>query len=254
MVRLESAPVHSFVGLPGVAGILILSSLVAFSGCKPDESPLKLENDQLRKQVAKQETVIQSMQDGNKVMQQQIDLLNQELREAKQGTERAKAGAKESAQQLEAVKAENRKVAAEAQRSAAKMAQVTKTLLVEDKGGQSRELLLPLAAVSQAAEEVLSRNGYTLRVGIKTDHKAVYVTDRKVSAPASLEVSGFRNQYLVSLTSLPTTGTLLSVKADFEKTAQGGRIIAVGPEETAEIERRLIAEISTALAKDKAKM
>lgn len=237
-----------------MAPVLILFLILIQAGCKPDESPLKLENDQLRKQVAKQEAIIQSMQDGNKVMQQQIDLLNQELREAKKETERAKADSKESAKHLEALKAENRKILAEAQRSAAKMAQVTKTLLVEDKGGQSRELLHPLAAVSKAVEEILTRNGYSLRVGVKTDQKAVFVTDRKSSAPASLEVSGFRNQYLVALQGLPTSGTLLSVKADFEKTAQGGRIIPVGPEETAEIERRLIAEISSALARDKATM
>jgi hypothetical protein len=38
------------------------------------------------------------------------------------------------------------------------------------------------------------------------------------------------------------------VKAEFEKLAQGGRILSVSPEETAEIERRLIGEVSKALA------
>lgn len=237
-----------------VLGVLMVAGSLWLSGCKPNESPLKEENDHLRKQVTRQESVIQSMQDGIKVMQQQIDLLNQELREAKQDAERTKAAAKELIQQMETLKAENRKATAEAQRSAAKMAQVEKTLLVADKGGQSRELLHPLAAVSKAVEEVLSRNGYTLRVSVKTDQKAAYVTDRKISAPASIEVSGFRNQYLVSLHRLPSAGTLLSVKADFEKTAKGGRIIAVGPDETAEIEHRLIAEISSALGKEKATM
>lgn len=42
--------------------------------------------------------------------------------------------------------------------------------------------------------------------------------------------------------------TRLSVKADFEKLAQGGRILSVSPEETAEIERRFIGEINKALA------
>ncbi len=40
----------------------------------------------------------------------------------------------------------------------------------------------------------------------------------------------------------------LRVRADFEKIAQGNRVLHAGAEETADIERRLIAEISKALA------
>jgi hypothetical protein len=60
-------------------------------------------------------------------------------------------------------------------------------------------------------------------------------------------MSGFRNQYLVSLQTLPSKGTRLSVKADFEKMAQGNKILAASPDEAAEIERRLIADISRSL-------
>ena len=63
-------------------------------GCAPDESPFRQENENLRKQLAKQATVLNSLQDGNKVMQQQIDLLNQELRDAKKQAEHAQAEAK----------------------------------------------------------------------------------------------------------------------------------------------------------------
>ena len=42
--------------------------------------------------------MVTSLQDGNKVMQQQIDLLNQELRDAKKSAESAKAEAKSSAE------------------------------------------------------------------------------------------------------------------------------------------------------------
>ena len=87
-----------------------------------------------------------------------------------------------------------------------------------------------------------------LRVNIKTDQKAVYVTDRKVSNPTSLEVSGFRNQYVIAIQALPANVTRLVVKADFEKLAQGGKILSVSAEEIAEIERRLIAEVNKALA------
>lgn len=230
-------------------GTMILIGLsLTVAGCKPDESPLKLENETLRKQLAKQESVITSLQDGNKVMQQQIDLLNRELRDAKKETDRVEAERRAMASMLGAKVEENKKLTAEAQHMAAKKAQAVPVLRVEDKGGQSEELPQPLASVSKAAEEALFRNGYAVKVSFKTDQKAVYATERKVSAPASLEVPGFRNQYLLSLQTLPSKGTKLSVKADFEKMAQGGRMLAASAEETAEIEKRLIAEISKALA------
>jgi hypothetical protein len=254
MIMHRQSPI-SFTG----AILLTVLSLMA-PGCKPDETPaLKAETETLRKQAAKQESVIVSLQEGNKVMQQQIDLLNWELREAKKETDRAVAERKALAEKLEAERkvlagkletqvAENKKLTAEAQRMAAKKVQASQGLRAEDKGGQTEELPRPLPAVAKAAEEALARNGYAVKVSAKTDQKTVYVTERKVSTPASLEVPGFRNQYLVSLQALPSNGTKLTVKAEFEKVAQGGRILAVSPDESAEIERRLIAEIGKALA------
>ena len=49
--------------------------------------------------------------------------------------------------------------------------------------------------------------------------------------PVSLEIAGSRNQYVLSLHALPSNVTRLSVKADFEKLAQGGRILSVSAEE-----------------------
>lgn len=196
-----------------------------------------------------------SLQDGNKVMQQQIDLLNQELRDAKKQAEHAQAEAK--ALQVEAKAlgtkldsqlAESKKLSGEIQRTAAKAAQATDNIRVEEKGSQIEDLPRPLAAVGKAAEEALARNGYRVKVSVKTDQKTIYVTERKVTTPTSLETSGSRNQYVVSLQALPSNVTRLSVKADFERLAQGGRILAVDAEETAEIERRLIAEIGKAVA------
>ena len=46
-------------------------------------------------------------------------------------------------------------------------------------------------------EEALVPNGYRIKVSIKTDQKAVYVTERKVFPPASLEIAGSRNQYVL---------------------------------------------------------
>jgi chromosome segregation ATPase len=214
-------------------------------GCKPDDSPFKSENEALKKQLAKQESLLNSLQDGNKVMQQQIDLLNQELRDAKKETETAKAEAKRLSEQLEAQIAQAKRISADMQRTAA--AQAAQNIKIEDQGAQVDTLPRPLTAVTKVVEEALARNGYRLKVSVKTDQKAVYVTERKVSNPASLEVAGFRNQYVIALQALPANLTRLSVKAEFEKLAQGGRLLSVSAEETAEIERRLIAEISKAL-------
>ncbi|MEK7237428.1 MAG: hypothetical protein AAB242_12435 [Nitrospirota bacterium] len=219
---------------------------VLTSSCKPDDSPFKAENESLRKQLAKQESVVTSLQDGNKVMQQQIDLLNQELRDAKKSAESAKAEAKAAADNLAVQVVQTKKLSADVQKTAA--AHVAQNIHVEEKGTQTEDIPRPLSTVAKIAEEALSRNGYHVKVSIKTDQKAVYVTERKVSPPASLEVAGYRNQYVVSLHALPSNVTRLSVKADFEKLAQGGRILSVSTEEAAEIERSLIGEINKALA------
>ncbi|MEK6785684.1 MAG: hypothetical protein AABY61_09405 [Nitrospirota bacterium] len=216
-------------------GILLI---LAVFGCTPDESPFRAENEVLKRQVVKQESLLSSLQDGSKVMQQQIDLLNQELRDAKSTTEAAKADAKHQLEQLELQMAETKRMIT---------TQMTESLKVEEKGAQSDTLPRPMPTVAKVVEDALARNGYHLKVSVKTDQRAVYVTERKISNPASLEVTGSRNQYLISLQALPDSLTKLGVKAEFERVAQGGRILTVSHEETSEIERRLINEINKAL-------
>lgn len=223
----------------------ILALCVMVWGCAPDDSPFRAENEALKKQVGKQESLLASLQDGNKVMQQQIDLLNQELRDAKEATETARESIARLNQQLDVQIEQAKRMSAEIQRTAA--AHAAQNLRVDDKGAQFDTLHRPLDSVAKAVEETLARNGYHLKVGVRTDQKAVFVTERKVSSPASLEVAGFRNQYLIALHTLPDNATKLSVKAEFEKLAQGGRILSVSAEETAEIERRLIGEVTGAL-------
>ena len=53
---------------------------------------------------------------------------------------------------------------------------------------------------------------------------------------------------MLSLHGLPSNITRLNVKADFEKLAQGGRVLSVSAEEIAEIERSLLREVNKALA------
>jgi len=225
---------------------IVVLTFVALSGCKPDDSPFKAENDLLKKQLVRQESLVSSLQDGNKVMQQQIDLLNQEIRDAKKAAESAKAEAKSAGEQLETQLVQARKLTADIKKTA--IEQAAQSIHIEQKGAQFEDIPRPLSVVAKTVEEALARNGYQVRVSIKADQKAVFVTERKVSNPVSLEVAGFRNQYVVSVLAQPTNVTRLSVKAEFEKLAQGGRILSVSAEETAEIERRLIGEVSKALS------
>jgi hypothetical protein len=229
-----------------VALTIALPAFLVLSACKPDDSPFRAENDALKKQLARQESLVSSLQDGNKVMQQQIDLLNQEMRDAKKAAESSKAEAKAAAEQLEHQLVQARKLTADIKKTA--IEQAAQNILIDQKGAQFEDLPRPLTAVTKTVEEALVRNGYHVRVSIKADQKAVIVTERKVSNPVSLEVAGFRNQYVIALQAQPLNVTRLSVKAEFEKLAQGGRILSVSPEETAEIERRLIGEVSKALA------
>lgn len=225
---------------------IALLALLALSGCQRDDSPFKAENELLKKQLVKQESLVTSLQDGNKVMQQQIDLLNQEIRDARKAAESARAEAKSAGEQFENQLVQARKLTADIKRTA--IEQAAQSIHIEQKGAQFEDILRPVNVVAKTVEEALARNGYQVRVSIKADQKAVFVTERKVSNPVSLEVAGFRNQYVVSVQAQPTNVTRLSVKAEFEKLAQGGRILSVSTEETAEIERRLIGEVSKALA------
>ena len=81
-----------------------------FLGCQPDESPFKFENETLRKQIAKQESLIQSLQDGNQVMQEQINLLNRELREAQGISKVAEAQQSQMATKMEDLVKKNKKL------------------------------------------------------------------------------------------------------------------------------------------------
>ncbi len=219
----------------GIWAVLVIVT----AGCVPDDNSIRIENEAIKKQVAKQEILLSSLLDGNKVMHQQIDLLNQELRDAKSTTEATKTEAKQQIEQLELQLAETKRMMA---------TQMTESLKVEEKGAQSDTLPRPMPTVAKVVEDALARNGYQMKVSVKTDQRAVYVTERKISNPTSLEVTGSRNQYLISLQALPDSLTKVGVKAEFERVAQGGRILSVSREETSEIEHRLINEINKALA------
>jgi len=105
-------------------------------GCKPDTSAMSEENERLREQVAKQESMVSSIQDGNKFLQEQTRVLTQEVREAKKEAVRLEAERKAAATKLEAQLLENRKLSRDNQLMTAKKGQAEQILRVEDKGSQ----------------------------------------------------------------------------------------------------------------------
>lgn len=238
--------------------VLLTGTSLALLGCPPDDSPLREENQRLQKQIVKQESVLDSLQEGNKVMQQQIDLLNQEFRDKKQeGDQELQAvqqtnniltrERKKLTSKIESLEKGNRKLTADVDWLRRQRAQIRKTLHVEDEDTQSEELLHSFLIVFKAVDEALARNGYAIKASMATDQKGAYVTERKVSAPTSLELSGFRNQYVVIVEKLGQGKTKVSVKADFEKIGERGAILEANQDEMSEIELRLLNEVRRSL-------
>lgn len=247
--------------------VFLTSSLIS---CGQESNPFQEENTQLKKQVAKLETVVHSLQDGNKVMQQQIDLLNHEARkiaeeyEAKllqartdhesklkevQGKVNQLTNApKEHAAKNQALEQENQKLAGENKWLRNQRDQMRKSLTIQQIGGQTQELPFGFTAVSKIIGDTLTKNGYSILSSMETDQKAVFITDKKTTLPPSLELSGFRNQYMVMIEKGPTDHTTLWVRAEFEKISKNGNIFSAPPTESADIELRLIQEIHQSLA------
>lgn len=238
--------------------VVVLGGL-GMLGCPQENAPLQAENQRLKKQIVKQESVIASLQEGNKVMQQQIDLLNQENRKVKKKLEqdlkaaeekfrRLSEGHQEEDRKLQALEAENQKLSGDARWLRTQREQMRKGLKVQQIGGKKEELAFPFLSVLKVTKTALTRNGYRVLASMQTDQKAVFVTERKTSPPASLEFTGFRNQYLLSVEKgAAEDNSTIWVKADFEKLSQNGNILGAGKQEVSEIELRLIQEIQRAL-------
>lgn len=216
------------------------------------------ENQRLQKQVTKQDSLIVSLQEGNRVMQEQINLLNRELREAKKEFDQKLQAAREMgdrrvanrqqrAARISELERANRKLTGQTQWLRKQRAQFRKAFHVENKGAKTKIFPQSLPTVAKATTQALSQHGYVMMARMVTDQKAVYVTEQKRALPPSLELQGFRNQYLVVLEKMGQDQTKLSVKADFERVAGGGRVLEARLEEISEIELRLIQKIEQAL-------
>ena len=71
--------------------VLLAGTVFLTTGCDPDASPLKSENELLRKQKREQESAIVLLQKENTGMQRQIERLTKDLKGAKIETERSEA-------------------------------------------------------------------------------------------------------------------------------------------------------------------
>ena len=243
--------------------LAVFLCLLMLTACPQDQTALQGETLQLKKQAAKLESVIQSLQDGNKVLQQQIDRLNQESRETATSYETQLEEAKSQIKQLtnvpkkdvatiQSLEKKNAKLKRDAQWLRSQRDHMRKSLIIQQIGGQSHELPFKFAAVSTIMEDSFTKNGYTILSTMQTDQKAIYITDRKTSLPPSLELSGFRNQYLAMIEKGPADHTTIWIRAEFEKLSRNGHIFAAPQAELADIELRLIQEIHQTLARGSA--
>jgi len=250
--------------------IFTATLLIFLTGCPQDNSGLQEENIQLKKQVTKLESVIHSLQEGNKIMQQQIDLLNQEARKTAESYEKqlrdaeathqeqlrdAQAkmtelvnGPKKDMARIKTLEQENRKLEGETKWLRSQRDQMRKALTLQQIGGQTQELPFSFSSVLQIIEDALTKNGYSILSSMQIDLKMIYMTDRKTSLPPSLELSGFRNQYLLSIEKGPSDHAIVWVRAEFEKLSKNGQMFSAPQSEITDIELRLIQEIHQALS------
>jgi len=229
-----------------------------------DQTTLQTEALQPQKnQVDRLERFNQTLQEGNKVLQQQIDRLNQENREAEasykaklqeaqnqiaQLTNTLTNTPKKDVATIQSLEQQNTKLQKDAQWLRSQRDLMRKSLVIQQIGGQTHELPFSFSTVSTIMEDTLTKNGYTVLTTMQTDQKAIYITDRKTSLPPSLELSGFRNQYLVMIEKGPADHTTIWVRAEFEKLSRNGHIFAAPQAELADIELRFIQEIHQILS------
>ena len=252
-IQMQAILIRVILALP------LIFCLLALTACPQDQPSFQSEALQLKKQTAKLESVIQSLQEGNKVLQEQIDRLNQEARETEasyeaklqeaqsQITHLANSPKKDIAT-IQALEQKNTKLQKDAQWLRSQRDRMRKSLFLQQIGGQTHELPFAFSTVSAIMEEAFTKNGYTILTTMQSDQKAIYITDRKTSLPPSLELSGFRNQYVAMIEKGAANHTTIWVRAEFEKLSRKGHIFAAPQAELADIELRFIQEIHQTLA------
>jgi hypothetical protein len=266
----QQRPDISFWPKSKIFSILSAMLFLFLAGCPEDHSAIQEDNKKLNKKVEKLESFIQSLQEGNKVLQQQIDRLNQDARKTEASYKeqlrdaetthqeqlldaQAKIaelvnGPKKDGAKIKILEQEHRKLEGENKWLRSQRDQMRKTLTLQQIGGQTQELPFPFSSALAIIEDALTKNGYSILSSMQTDQKAIYITDRKTSLPPSLELSGFRNQYLLSIEKGPSDHAILWVRAEFEKLSKNGQMFSAPQSDITDIELRLIQEIHQALS------
>ena len=229
------------------------------AGCPQDEAPLlKEDNVELKKLTGKQESMIVTLQEGNRVMQEQVDRLNQELREEQKEQEEKLKSAQETGQglateqqtltqQVTELTKENQKLKNDAQWLRRQREFFRQSISMHIEGGNAQKFTIGLSPLTETTKQALLQHGYSILAKMATDQNAVFVTERKTSASPSLELPGFRNQYLLVLEAVGQDATTLKVKAYYEKISQDGKILGVNENERADIELRMISAVEEML-------
>ena len=228
-------------------------------GCPQDKTPvLEKENVELKKLTSKQESMIVTLQEGNRVMQEQVDRLNQELREEQKEQEEKLKSAQETGQGLATERHALTQRVTELSKENQKLKNDTKwlrrqrelfrqSISMHIKGGKAQTFSVGLSPITGATKQALLQHGYSILAKMATDQNAVFVTERKTSASPSLELPGFRNQYLLVLETTRQGAATLKVKAYYEKISQDGKILGINENERADIELRMISAVEEML-------
>ena len=241
--------------------IVLFFMFPVLQGCPQDRTPLlEEENSELKKLGAKQESMIITLQEGNRVFQEQIDRLNQELREQQKELDQKIKSAQETGQglaterhaltqQVTELTRENRKLTKDTQWLRRQRELFRQSISTNISGANAQTFTIGLSPMIEATRQALLQHGYSILAKMATDQNAVFVTERKTSASPSLELPGFRNQYLLVLEGVGQQATTLKVKAHYEKISQEGKILGVSDNEKADIERRMIRAVEEVLQK-----
>lgn len=259
-----------------VSGTILACAL--FTACPPDNTPLIEENERLKKQNVKQETMMATIQDGNRILQEQIDRLNQELRDNEQVFAERIDRAQQTGQSLstenhnllkqiqtltkdnqklkqvyEKLKAENTKHKGDAQWLRKQREIFRQSLQANTQTAKTQRFPYPLRDVIKATSQALAQHGYMVLAKMATDTKAVFVTERKTAPSSSIESRGYRNQYLVELTAQSTNQTALKIRSQYEKMRQAEPILDTDSEEVSDLEQQFIQAIHQRLDQPRSK-
>ena len=201
-----------------------------------------------------------TLQEGNRVLQEHIDRLNQELREQQVTLDQQLKSAQETGQglaterhaltqQVAELTKHNQKLHNDAQWLRHQRDFFRQSISAQVSGAHVQTFSIGLSPMINATQQTLQQHGYPILAQMETDQKAVFITARKTSASSSLELPGFRNQYLLVVEGIGHQATTLTIKAHYEKISQDGKLLVVSDNEQTDIEIKMLRAIEDRLQK-----